>query len=248
MRLTELGRAARAASGVNLRQPLGEVLVRVRTEAELAGVKALQDQLRDELNVKAVRFLDVQDDFVDYVIKPNLPRLGKRLGRLLPELRRQLETMDGRKVAADVRDGRATTLVLDGTEVVLEPEDLLLDARSPAGYAAEEARGYLAALNTTVTPELQREGAVRDVVRLVQNARKNAGLEVSDRIRLALGSDGGLAEALAEHAEALKSEVLATSIELVSAPGEADGERWTGSHRERHQVAGQPLSIELVRA
>ncbi|HNQ99738.1 MAG TPA: DUF5915 domain-containing protein, partial [Trueperaceae bacterium] len=177
MRLVELGRAARAASGVKLRQPLPEVLVRVRSEEELAGVKNLSDQLLDELNVKAVRFLAVTDDFVDYAIKPNLPRLGKRVGKLIPQLRVALERLDGRAVAAAVRAGSAVSVTLADTTLELEPEDLLLDARSPEGYAAQEERGYLVALDTRVSPELRREGLARDVVRLVQNARKAANRE-----------------------------------------------------------------------
>src|SRR5690606_39567392 len=110
MRLVELGRAARAAAGVKLRQPLSEVLVRVRDEAELAGVRSFEDQLAEELNVKAVRFLSVTDDFVDYQVKPNLPRLGKRLGHRLPALRAARTTGDGRDRAANVRARRPTRI------------------------------------------------------------------------------------------------------------------------------------------
>src|SRR5690606_27220992 len=112
-RVVELGRAARAASGVKLRQPLSEVLIRVRSADELAGVRALEAQLREELNVKSVRFLDVEDSFVDYHVKPNLPRLGKRLGKLLPSLRLALQAVDGRQVAANVREGRVTEVEVD---------------------------------------------------------------------------------------------------------------------------------------
>src|SRR5690606_5336096 len=113
-RVIELGRAARAASGVKLRQPLSEVLIRVRNADELAGVKALRDQLSEELNVKEVRFLDVDDAFVDYQVKPNLPRLGKRLGRQLPAIRAALAASDGRLVAANVSAGVNTVIEVDG--------------------------------------------------------------------------------------------------------------------------------------
>jgi len=239
MRVVELGRAARAASGIKVRQPLPEVLVRVRTEEELSGVRRLEDQLLDELNVKRVRYLDVHDDFVDYHVKPNLPRVGPRLGRLVPELRRALEELDGRAVAAAVRDGEDTVVELGGTEVRLAPDDLLLDARSPAGFAAVEERGYLAALNTTLTPELEREGLARDAIRLVQNARKNAGLEVSDTIVLGLEARGNLVLALAEHQAAIAAEVLASEVHLEPLPGDA--------HREEHEVEAEALAISLRR-
>ncbi len=239
MRLVELGRAARAASGIKVRQPLPEVLVRLRSAEELAGVRRLEDQLLEELNVKQVRYLGVHDDFVDYQVKPNLPRVGPRLGKLVPELRRALGALDGRAVAAAVRDGEDTVLELPGGEVRLQPEDLLLDARSPEGFAAVEERGYLAALNTALTPELVREGLARDAIRLVQNARKNAGLAVSDTIALTLAADGTLATALREHRDAIASEVLASDLTL--GPAEAD------AYVEEHDVEGERLRLGLRR-
>ncbi|MEJ2667430.1 MAG: class I tRNA ligase family protein, partial [Deinococcales bacterium] len=237
MRVVELGRAARAASGIKIRQPLPEVLVRLRTDDELAGVRALEEQLQDELNVKRVRYLDVHDAFLDYQVKPNLPRVGPRLGRRVPALRRALEALDGRAVAADIGDGRDIVVDVEGSEIRLAPDDLLLDARSPEGFAAVEERGYLAALNTTLSPELVREGLARDVIRLVQNARKNAGLEVSDVIELALDGEGMLALALEEHRGALASEVLAREVRTGDLTGPA--------HREEHELEGEHLALAL---
>jgi isoleucyl-tRNA synthetase len=248
MRLVELGRAARASSGIKIRQPLPEVLVRLRSEDELQGVRRLEEQLLDELNVKRVRYLAVHDEFVDYQVKPNLPRVGKRLGRLVPELRRALAETDGRAIAAAVREGRDTLLTLAGEEHRFTPEDLLLDAASPEGYAAEEDRGYLAALNTTVTPELRREGWARDAVRLVQNARKNAGLEVADGIDLVLEADGELADALRVHAATVSSEVLARSLSIAPTEAGPSGPEAAGWHREAHEVEGEQLGIGLRRA
>jgi isoleucyl-tRNA synthetase len=244
VRVVELGRAARAAAGVKLRQPLGEVLVRVRDEEELEGVRRFADQLAEELNVKEVRFLGVTDAFVDYQVKPNLPRLGRRLGRLLPALRAALAELDGREVAANVREGRPTVVEVEGQKVELEPEDLLLDARSPAGYAAQEERGYLAALRTEVTPELRLEGLARDVVRLVQNARKEAGLEVSDRIALELRATGELHEALRTHGASVAAEVLATEFTLEGSLSEAPHDE-PDVHAETHTVEGLPLELRL---
>ncbi len=240
MRLVELGRAARAASGVKLRQPLPEVLVRVRSEAEREGVKTLADQLLEELNVKAVKFLEQGDSFVDYTVKPNLPRVGKRMGKLIPQLRAALAEVDGRTVAENVSAGRVTRLQVAGEELELEPADLLLDARSPEGYAAEEGRGYLVALDTRVTPELKREGLARDVVRLVQNARKSAGLAVSDRITLYLKAQGELELALGEHGEAVAREVLATGLSFGPPPEDA--------HQESHELDGETFTFALRKA
>ncbi|MDZ7707902.1 MAG: DUF5915 domain-containing protein [Trueperaceae bacterium] len=246
VRVVELGRAARAQSGVKIRQPLPAVLVRARDDAELAGIRRLEDQLLDELNVKSVRYLDPTDAFVDYDVKPNLPLLGRRLGAKIPALRAALATVDGREIAAAVGEGRTITLTLDGEPLELEPEAFLLDARSPEGYAAVEDRGYLAALDVTVTPELRREGLARDAVRMLQNARKNAGFEVSDRIEATWASDDPeLVAALETHRDTVADEVLAVRFERGDATAATDG--W---HRESGDLNddGAHLTVTLRRS
>jgi isoleucyl-tRNA synthetase len=219
VRLVELGRSARAASGHKVRQPLPEVLVRVRSSDERAGIERLEEHLLEELNVKAVRHLDPTADFVDYLVKPNLPLVGKRFGKRVPALRAALQEADGRDIARRVRDALPIPLVVDGEAVELEPEAVLLDVRSPEGYVAVEERGYLAALTVTLTPELVREGIVRDVVRLVQDARKGAGLMVSDRIVLGLEGDGALVRAALEEGRSLvASETLAEELGWTKVP------------------------------
>ena len=236
VRVVELGRSARNASGVKVRQPLPEVLVRVRSEEELAGLKRLEPQLLEELNVKKATYLDVHADFVDYRVKPNLPLVGKRLGKLIPELKKKLAELDGKDIATNVREGNDTVINLGGEEHVFEPEAFLLDAVSPEGYSAVEERGYLAALNTQLTPELEREGLARDVIRLVQNARKNAGLEVSDFIRVGLETSGSLKDAVEAHRDTIAKEVLAR--ELTTA-------RLTDAYEESAEVEGTSLTITL---
>jgi isoleucyl-tRNA synthetase len=240
IRVVELGRAARAASKVKVRQPLPEVLVRVRTSEELDGLKRLETQLLEELNVKSVTYLDVTADFVDYNIRPNLPLIGKRLGKRVPVFKKYLANADGKQIAKNVREGITTIVELDGETFEFEPEAFLLDAQSPEGYAAVEERGYLAALNTTLTPELLREGLVRDVIRLVQDARKNADLDVSDRIVLQLDTRGDVLEALQHHEDIVRREVLATEVSF-----DADSQ---DMHREETEVEGTPLTIALKRA
>jgi isoleucyl-tRNA synthetase len=214
VRVVELGRSARAASGIKTRQPLPEVLVRVRSEPELAGLKRLEHHLLEELNVKSAQYLDVATDFVEYDVKPNLPRIGKRLGKLVPVLRKALQEISGKEIAANVREGKETVINLEGEPQAFEPEAFLLDARSPHGYAAVEERGYLAALNTTLTPELLQEGLVRDLIRLIQNARKNAGFEVSDTILLGIDGPQEVVTAVTAHLKTVQQEVLAQDVRL----------------------------------
>lgn len=212
LRVVELGRSARNASSVKIRQPLPEVLVRVRSEEELAGLKHLEDQLLEELNVKKVSYLDVHADFVSYSIRPNLPLIGKRLGKLVPDMKKYLAACDSKEIATNVREGLNTTVQLAEQVFEFEPEAFLLDAQSPDGYSAVEDKGYLAALNVTLSPELIREGLMRDVIRLVQNARKNAGLEVSDHIILSVETSDEVLKALEEHKTTVMYEVLAKEL------------------------------------
>lgn len=212
IRLVELGRAARATAGVKLRQPLGELLVRVRTVSEMAGLKRFEDQLKAEINVKQVTYLDLATDFVDYIVKPNLPLLGKRLGKQLPILIQTLTTLDSREIVHNIRNHVDTVIDLEGTVVHLEPEAFLIKAKSPDGYAAIEDQGYLAALNTHLTPELIQEGLMRQAIRHLQEARKHAGLAISDRIQLGLQTSGLVLDALKAHRATVESEVLATEV------------------------------------
>lgn len=175
IRVIELGRAARSTAGVKVRQPLAEILVRVQTETEIIGLKRFEDQLKEELNVKRVTYLDLTTDFVGYVVKPNLPLLGKRLGKQLPMLKQILVTMDSHEIVRNIRNREETAIDLDGTWVHFEPEAFLIEVKSPDGYVAIEEQGYLAALNTQLTPELIEEGLVRDTIRLLQEARKKQG-------------------------------------------------------------------------
>ena len=238
IRVVELGRSARNVSGVKIRQPLPEVLVRVRSEEELEGLKRLEDQLLEELNVKKATYLDVHADFVDYTVKPNLPLVGKRLGKLIPELKKKLSEMNGKEIATNVREGKDTVIELGGEAMTFEPEAFLLDAVSPEGYSAVEERGYLSALNTTLTPELLQEGLARDVIRLVQNARKNAGLEVSDYINLGLKSSGDLQAAIEAHEKSIAYEVLARDV----------AETVVDGYEESAEIEGTPLTITLKKA
>ncbi len=236
VQVIELGRSARAASKVKMRQPLPEALIRVRSQAELSGLKRLEGQILEELNVKAVKYLDIAAEFVSYKIKPNLPLVGKRLGKLIPELKKKLAEVDGRVIAANVREGKETVIELVGERYSFEPEDFLLEPQSPEGYVAAEEGGYLAALNITLTPELLAEGLARDVIRVVQNARKNADLEVSDHIRLGLNTEGRLKEAVIIHQNTIAHEVLAKELQMG---------KIKESYFESIELEGQRLEITI---
>ena len=225
-----LGRAARKGAGLKVRQPLAELWVRGSAQTATEGVRRFEADLRDELNVKAVRYLDAASDIVEYRFKPNLKLVGRKYGKQVPALTAALRALAGdeaRAAARAVEAGEPLRLALDGQPLELLAEEVLVESSAPAGYAVAEGDGMIVALNTEVTPELRLEGAARDLVRSVQDARKSAGLAISDRIALYLASEkeGELLErTLAAWGDYLRGETLAVSLEVGPAPAGAHGE------------------------
>jgi isoleucyl-tRNA synthetase len=218
-RVVGLGRAARNASKLKVRQPLARLLVRVPDEAAAAAVRRLEDQILEELNVKAIELIPRDAELVTYRIKPNLPLLGKRYGKLLPKIREYLSAADGVAVAAAVARGETQRFEIAGREVELEPEALLIETESAQGFACAEDGGYLVGLDTALTEPLRREGVARELVRAVQDARKQAGLDVSDRIVLIVEGDDYVESVLTEYRDYLMSETLATRWQAPAAAG-----------------------------
>jgi isoleucyl-tRNA synthetase len=210
-----LGRSARRTAGLRIRQPLGELLVRAPRGA--AALQRFEDDLRDELNVKQVRFLEVGEGLTVHRFKPNLPIVGKKYGRLVPALRQALEALSGPEAEAAAQAARAGgtfALPVNGQALLLGAEDVLIEASSPPGYAVAESDGLLVALNTTLTPALVLEGQARDLVRFIQDARRAAGLAITDRIDVTLQPAQGLdlAPLLAAHGDYVRAETLADSL------------------------------------
>jgi isoleucyl-tRNA synthetase len=209
-RVVGLGRAARNSSRLKVRQPLKRLLVRLPDEAAIAAVRRHADQILEELNVKALEIIPRDASLVSYRIKPNLPVIGKRYGKLIPAIRQYLAAADGAEIAAKAARGETQTFALPSGPIEVQPLDLLVETSSAEGFACAEEGGYLAGLDTTLDDALRREGVARELVRAVQDARKQAGLEVSDRIELHIDGDDRVTAALAEHRDFIMSETLAS--------------------------------------
>jgi isoleucyl-tRNA synthetase len=245
LRAVTAGRAARKASGLKVRQPLQTLFVRSSTPGGNEGLRRFEDDLRDELNVKQVQYLEGVG-LVEYRFKPNLRSVGRKYGKLVPALRIALEGLSGPAAAEagrSVEEGRPFTLEVDGQTLDLLPEDVILDTAAPEGYVVAEEGGVLAALDTTLTPELRLEGAARDLVRAIQDARKEAGLAISDRIELYLQARDGattmLQQLVAEHGPTVQAETLATDLRVSAAP--------EGAHRADVSLDEGPVEIGIVR-
>ena len=206
--IVALGRAAREASQVRVRQPLARLLVRVPTDKAGEALQEHEQQVLEELNVKTLEFIAADAELVSYRIKPNLPRLGKRYGKQIPAIRQALAEADGAAIAAACASGEGITLTVGEGSITFEAEDLLVETESAEGYACAESGGQLVALDTTLDNVLLREGIAREIVRTVQDGRKQAGLEVSDRIRLHVDGSSLVSEALTEHREWIMNETL----------------------------------------
>ncbi len=231
-----LGRAARESSRIRVRQPLSRLLVRVPTEEAAAAVRNHLDQVLEELNVKTLEFIAPDASLVSYRLKPNLPRVGKRYGKLVPAIRKALAQKDAGAVAGACARGETVDLTVEGQIIVLEPDDLLIETGSAQGYSSSESEGFLVALDTQLTPALRDEGLAREIVRSVQDARKQAGLEVSDRIRLHVSGSAGIDKTLAEYRSWIMSETLAQ--EWIDKRGDAQ-------HSAEHKLDDNNWHIEL---
>jgi isoleucyl-tRNA synthetase len=223
-----LGLSARAAAKVKLRQPLKEAVV-VAVGREREGIERLADIVRDQLNVKQLRFVQAADELGSYEVKPNYRTLGPRFGKRMPQVAAAVAALDPGHVAEALREGRSIGLSIDGHDHELSADDLVLAMAPLDGYQLEREGSHAVALELSFDDELRREGLAREVVHAVQNARKAAGLAVEDRIRLVLGGDAELLGAAQAHEDYLVHEVLAVEIAY---NGSVDGHVATIEDRE----------------
>jgi isoleucyl-tRNA synthetase len=226
VRLTvELGRAARAQAKAKVRQPLRRAVI-VASDAEREAIEARADLVTAELNVKELDFVSEEADLVSYAVKPNYRALGPRFGKRMPQVAAAVESLDPVHVARVMADGGEVGINVDGDEHTIGPDEVTLALQPLDGYEVEAEAGHAVALQLELDDELVREGLAREIVHAVQNARKAAGLDISDRIELSLGGDEELLAAARAHEPYVAGEVLATSVAYdaaEAAPVRVDG-------------------------
>ena len=168
----------------------------------------------EELNVKAIEFIARDAAHVSYRIKPNLPVLGKLYGKQIPAIRKALAEADGAEIAGCVARGEPVVIQVPDGEISIDPENLLVETSAEEGYACAEDAGFLVEFDTTLTDALIDEGFAREIVRSIQDARKQAGLEVSDRIVLGVSGSAAIERALEAHRDYVMAETLAVEWEV----------------------------------
>ncbi|TDA63870.1 MAG: isoleucine--tRNA ligase [Chloroflexi bacterium] len=234
MKLASVGHAARNKANRKVRQPLAEAAFSVGNAEEARVVQVYADLLEDELNVKHVRALDTAGEAVAYSLNPLPKQLGQKYGSRFPAIRKTLLAIDPEPAARRLLDGQPVELQVDGETVSVLPEEVEVRVQAREGYAVASEGAYLAALITELTPALVREGLAREFVRRVQDLRKTADLQISDRIRLYYQATPGLTEAVADFKDYIMAETLTVDL-VASAPpdsaaasqAEFDGEQLT---------------------
>ncbi len=234
-----MGHAARAQAKAKVRQPLHEAVV-VASGRERAALERLADVVREELNVRRLRFVERADELGELEVKPNYRALGPRFGRTMPQVAAAVAALDPAHVASALRAGRTLGVVVDGHDHQLGEDDLQLALRPLEGYTLEREGAHAVALELALNDDLRREGLAREVVHAVQGARKGAGLAVDDRIALELEGDAELLEAARAHEPYLVGETLAVRVAY-----DGDGPRPDGVSAT---IDGRELRIGVARA
>jgi isoleucyl-tRNA synthetase len=247
-----LGLGARGKAKIKVRQPLGEAVV-VADGREREAIERLVDVVREELNVRRVRFVAAAEELGSYEVKANYRTLGPLFGKDMPRAAEAIAGLDPARVAEAVRgtdDGAsagngAIGITVGDREHTLSAEDVILTMRAPDGYSVEREGSHAVALDLAIDEDLLRDGRAREIVHAVQNARKSAGLQVEDRIELFLDGDEALVDAAAAHRDYLVGETLAVSLALSDALPAGDA---ADGYAEQSTIDGLPLAISLRRA
>jgi isoleucyl-tRNA synthetase len=224
MTVVEMGRVLRAENNLKVRQPLAGMHVMARDPLLLDQIAALQDVIRDELNVRQVTFTNKASGLAAIKAKPNFGKLGPRLGAKVKKAAAAIAALDPDRLE-DLARGGLATLTIDGAAVELQPDDVVIEHTPLTGLVVSAQGPLVVALQTELTPELILEGLAREFVNKVQNMRKTADLEVTQRIRIRFAGDAAVCEAAETYATYIRSETLAVECRF-EAQAPANGAAW----------------------
>jgi isoleucyl-tRNA synthetase len=236
--VTSLGLAARGSVNIKVRQPLAKTLVHLR-DGRGAWSNACTAMVTEELNVKELQLVTEEESLLRYEVLPNSKLLGPRLGAKFPRLRVVLGAADPTTIAHQVQSGASVTLPVDGEDIALGPEEILVRTHAAAGFAVATDKGITVAVDTTITPSLRTEGLARELVRRIQVMRKDAGFNIEDRITTYSLAEGELAEALASWSDYIKAETLSLALVATPPPPEA--------YTETQTIEGMSVTLGVQR-
>ena len=235
MKLVSLGRSARSQASLKVRQPLGRALIKLKAEAEREGAQRFTPQILEELNIKTLEFVSDESQVVLFDVKPNLPALGPKYGRDVPRISKALADLNPADVARKASSGQT----IEVAEWKLLPSEVLVNSHPKPGYAVVAEAGYVVAIDTSVSAELQAEGLVRELVHRLQSMRKSAGFDIADYITTYYDGDGAVVDVVKNYSDYIKQETL--SRDLVQGPPTG------GAYQETHKLDGAEVVLGVSR-
>lgn len=224
LKLVVMGRACRNTANIKNRQPIGQMYVK----ADFDLSKFYQDIVLEELNVKTVTFTQEVRDFTTYSFKPQLKTVGPKYGKMLGGIKAALALVDGNNAMDELNASGALKLDVNGQEITLFREDLLVESAQTEGYVSENDYGITVVLDTNLTEELLEEGFVREIISKVQTMRKEAGFEVTDKIGITYEGTEKANRIFAENAGTISAETLALTVANEAARGYTKGWKING--------------------
>jgi isoleucyl-tRNA synthetase len=215
LKVVVMGRACRNTANIKNRQPIAKMYIKAPETLP----EYFTDIIKEELNVKEVIFTDDVSAFTSYTFKPQMRTVGPKYGKLLGKIRQVLPEMDGNAAMAQLKSEGALKLNLDGEEVVLTEEDLLIETAQMEGYVSEDNQDISVVIDTNLTPELIEEGFVRELISKIQTMRKEAGFEVMDKIRVSVKNNDRIVAILQKFEKEILTDVMADEIAYDAADG-----------------------------
>ena len=235
--ISSAGRAARASRNIKLRHPLKELVV-VAKEERLDYIKPLEDILKDELNVKEVRYETDDSQYVTYKLKPNFKKIGPKFKNLAPRVVQELEQLDPREAAQKLAEQGKLTVYVAGNPVELTAEEVEVETIEKENYVMGQTTYVKLFLNTEITPELAREALAREVVRRIQTMRKEMNLDYMQRIEVYIDCSEKMFQEIQENSDYIKEETLANTLNKGTSEG----------YQKKWKLNGEQVNITIVKA
>ncbi len=223
---------------LKVRQPLSRVEVSLAKDTHMAWLVEHDEIVRQELNVKQIAYNAGNSSYIEYQILPNFKKLGPRVGKQLPELKKFLANANGAQLLAELQEQGHFELPLANNTLRLAGDDIEVRLQAKGGWAAAQGKHCVVVLSTDLTPELIREGYARDIVRFIQDTRKQRDCQFTDRIKVVFAfDDAELTKAIEENHATIVSETLATELVFDPAPHSAE--------MQAFEVAGQTIQLGI---
>jgi len=239
IKICSLGRSARGRSGIKIRQPLSKMIV-VADKETLNRINKLKELIVEELNVKDMLLTTNRDEALEYAVKPRPDILGRKYGSKFPKIQKTLEELDAHDLAETFKSGRSISLKIEDKRIEIHPDEVEVLTRPKGNYAIAEENNILVAIDTRITDDLRREGLARDIVRRIQNQRKEANFKIADWIETYYETGPELTRVFEEFKDYIANETLSRVIRRSEPPEEA--------YIATYKIGGETLKIGLVKA